>query len=152
MSRYCLITDSFMERHFGEKLRTNFMTNGKDFHDERSIFSSWQVEIFIMTGRDFHEERSRFSAWKVQIFMMNGRDFHHGRSRFSSWQVEISSWQVKIFIVKSPHFDHDRSRFSPWQIQIFIMAGPELLIARTKIPEREGRISPSSFYGQLSDY
>ena len=27
-----------------------------------------------------------------------------------------------------------------------------LLIASTKIPQREGRISPSSFYGHLSDY
>ena len=28
----------------------------------------------------------------------------------------------------------------------------EMLIASTKIPEREGSISPSSFYGQLPDY
>ena len=28
----------------------------------------------------------------------------------------------------------------------------EMLIASTKIPEHEGSISPSSFYGQLPDY
>ena len=34
-----------MERHFGQNLRFIFMTYGRDF---------------ITSGRDFHEERSRF--------------------------------------------------------------------------------------------
>ena len=39
-----------------------FITNGRDFHDDRSRFSSSLVEIFIMIGRDFHHDRSRFSS------------------------------------------------------------------------------------------
>ena len=39
------------------------------FHDE-------QLRVYY--------ERSRFSSWQVDIFMMNGGDFHHDRSRFSS--------------------------------------------------------------------
>ena len=85
-----------MERHFGQKLRFIFMIAGQDFHDNRSRFSWWQVEIFMMTCRDFHDNRSRFLWWRVEIFIMkgqefnmNGRDFHVDRSRFLWWQAEI---------------------------------------------------------------
>ena len=33
-----------------------------------------------------------------------------------------------------------------------MMTGSELFIASAKILEREGSISPSSFYGELPDY
>ena len=37
-------------------------------------------------------------------------------------------------------------------VEIFMMTGSELLIASAKIQERQGSISPSSFYGQLPNY
>ena len=48
-----------MERRFGEKLR---------FNVERSKFSCWTVEIFMMNGPDFHNNR----WWQVEIFIMTG--------------------------------------------------------------------------------
>ena len=44
-----------MERRFGEKL--SLMSNGRNFHVERSRFSWWTVQIFTITDDD----RSRFS-------------------------------------------------------------------------------------------
>ena len=41
---------------------------------------------------------------------------------------------------------------SPQRRKEYEMKWNEMLIASTKIPEREGSISPSSFYGQLPDY
>ena len=69
-----------MERHFRQKLR---------LHVERSRFSWWRVEIFMMNGRGFHDKPSRFWWWTVEDFMRNGRDFHDERLRFSWWTVEI---------------------------------------------------------------
>ena len=41
------------------------MMNGWDFHDHRSRFSWWTVEIFMINSHSFHED-------KVEIFMMTG--------------------------------------------------------------------------------
>ena len=30
----------------------------------------------MMADRDFHDDRSRFSLWQVEIFMITGRHFH----------------------------------------------------------------------------
>ena len=86
-----------------EQLRTsrwqvkNFMVTGRDF-----IMNSWLFNIFIMKDRftmngwGFHNGRSRFSWWLVEIllwmvemveiwFMTRGRNFHHDRLRISCW-------------------------------------------------------------------
>ena len=42
---------------------------------------------------------------------------------------------------------HERSKFSWWTVEIFMMTGPELLIALTNVPEHQENISPSSYYG-----
>ena len=54
-----------MESHFGKKSR--FYKNGSNFLWKFEI-SLWMVEIFMMKGRDFHDDRSRFLLWQVEIF------------------------------------------------------------------------------------
>ena len=54
------------------------MMTVRDFHNQRSRFSSWQVEIFMMTDRIF--------MIAGPDFIMNGGDFCDDRSRFySKW-------------------------------------------------------------------
>ena len=72
----------------------DFIMNGWDFLDSRSVFSCWQVRIFMMIGLDFNDNRSKVSWWQAENFMITGRDFHNDKSRFLWWQVEIyfCSW------------------------------------------------------------
>ena len=51
--------------------------NGQDFYDGRSRF---------------YYERSRFSWWQVEIFMVTGRVFVNEELRLSWWEVEILLW------------------------------------------------------------
>ena len=100
----------------------DFMLNGRDFHDERSRFSWWTVEIIMMNRWDFHVERSRFpcwtverlifSCWTIEIFMFNSRDFLDERSKFSCWTVEIFMLNSWDFYHERRDFHNDRSRIA----------------------------------------
>ena len=110
------------------------MMTDRDFHDDRSRFSWWQVEIFIMTSRHFNDDRSRFSWWQVKIFMLTDWDFRDDRSRFPWWQVtifmmtgdtllsivEISMMRGRDFHDDRSRFYYERSRFS-WQVEVFLL-------------------------------
>ena len=87
-----------------------FMITGRDFHDGRSRFLSWQLEIFMMVpGQDF--------SWRqLDIFMMTGKDFYDSRLRFSCWQVDI-------FMMAGRNFYNEKSKLLWGQVEIFIMTG-----------------------------
>ena len=94
------------------------MKKGQDFHDDRSRFSWWQVELFMMAGRDFYD-MSRFLSWQLEIFMMvPGQDF--------SWR------QLDIFMMTGKDFYDSRLRFSCWQVDIFMMAGRNFYNEKSK--------------------
>ena len=57
---------------FWPKVQICFHDERLRFYYERSRFSRWTVEIFMMRGRNFHDDRSRFSWWRVQIFIVAG--------------------------------------------------------------------------------
>lgn len=143
-----------------EQLRTsrwqvkNFMVTSRDF-----IINSWLFNIFIMKDRftmngwGFHNGRSRFSWWLVEIllwmvemveiwFMTRGRNFHEfhvGRWRFSWRQVEILLWTVQNFLMTGRGIHDDRLRFSWW-----------LSVENLDyILERTGNISTSRSDGKL---
>ena len=112
------------------------MMIGRDFNDNRSRFSWWQVDIFMIKSQefimnvrdflktvddrlrfyyecwDFLDGRSVFSCWQVRIFMMIGLDFNDSRSKFSWWQAEN-------FMITGRDFHDDKSRFFWWQLEIY---------------------------------
>ena len=53
---------NYMEHHFGQKLRFISMTNSRDFIKNGRDFTT--------NGWDFHDERSKFSWWMLEIFIM----------------------------------------------------------------------------------
>ena len=57
---------------------------------------------------------------------------------------------------KNPYVGKAQTKFVTlllsWNLCLKSMADEALLIASAKISEREGSISPSTFYGQLPDY
>ena len=129
------------------------MMTGRDFHDDRSWFSWWQVkilfwtvEILMMTVWDFHDDRSwlyyeglrffdddrsRFSWWQVEIVMIKGLNFHDDRSRFLWWlikillrTIEICMRQVKILLWTVEIFVR-QVKILLWTVEIFMMAGQD---------------------------
>ena len=103
--KLCLTLNVKYGASFQQKIEIYFYDDRSRFYYERSRFSWWTVEIFIMNSRDFLNERSRFSLWQVKIFMvnsrdfmMNGRHFHDSRSRLTLNGLD------------------ERSRFSWWTV------------------------------------
>ena len=105
------------------------MVTGRYFNDNRSRFSWWQVDIFMIKSREFImnvrdflmivDDRLRFYyewlgfSWcQVSIFMMIGLDFNDNRSKFSWWQGEI-------FMITGRDFHDGKSRFLWWQVEIY---------------------------------
>ena len=98
------------------------MMTGRDFYDDRSRFSGWLIETFMIRDRDFHDDRSIFSQWEsrfsrqyVEILMISCQDFHDEWFRF------LLAGQK--FLDESKNFRVDWLTFSWWEVKIFMMAG-----------------------------